>query len=137
MISTIDALTREQVEALSVWLREFNSSGISAKFSGNLTRLSSFTGKEYGTLAQVMPLALLHLGVDPLLITAWCLVSEVPFFSLARGFLALRHSPPPPPPPPSLPYRLLSTTTNGTKRETGWITNERWSVEISFFFFFF
>ena len=81
-------LTETQQESLATFLKEFNYSGMTTKFSGNLARLSSFTGKEYGTLAQVMPLALLRLQCDPLMITAWSLVSEAFLSFLFSVFLS-------------------------------------------------
>ena len=59
------------------FLKSFDFSGLSGRFSSDLKRLSSFTGKEYGLLAQVMPFALISLKASGLLITAWCLISEL------------------------------------------------------------
>jgi len=97
MKSTMNILTDSQASELATFLRTYHYSGMTSRFSSNLSRLSSFTGKEYAILAQVMPVALLHLQLDPLTIKAWCLVSEVVpslsfFFSLESLCLASLHS---------------------------------------------
>jgi len=71
---------------LTAWLSSFHYSGMTARLSGKLDYLSSFTGKEYSVLAQVMPFALLHIKADPLTIKGWCLVSEVTAFSFRLSY---------------------------------------------------
>ena len=75
--STLRQLRPDQRVQLAEFISNYSYSGFTVKFAGNLARLSSFTGKEYGALAQVMPIALISLRLDPLLIIGWCLVSEV------------------------------------------------------------
>lgn len=75
--TTLEKLGPDGVARLVAFLRTFDYSGLQGRFSSDLQHLNSFSGKEFGLFAQVVPLALLSIDASPFLIHAWCLIAEL------------------------------------------------------------